>query len=195
MGNPPLDDYWNYDFVNAIKESGLSYEQVAEQAEVSPAAISNYARLRAFPSPVIRRRLGRILRTDPDDIFPIQLKGIISGVQRERKAQKDFSDPLDIAVGFRDVSREHPTLYSKDPDYNQNPDLRKRFAEVLKTLYYRERNILLLRTGLGDGFTYTLEEVAYIFKISRERVHQTEVRAQRKLRHPSRSGGLVEFFD
>ena len=47
--------------------------------------------------------------------------------------------------------------------------LRQRINDVLKTLTYREREILKLRYGIGDGYTYTLEEVGRIFKVTRER--------------------------
>ena len=52
---------------------------------------------------------------------------------------------------------------------------------MLKTLTYREREIIKLRYGLGDGYSYTLEEVGRIFKVTRERVRQIEVRAFEKL--------------
>lgn len=66
---------------------------------------------------------------------------------------------------------------------------------VLKTLTYREREIIKLRYGLGDGYTYTLEEVGRIFKVTRERVRQIEAKAVRKLQHPSRSRQLKGFLD
>jgi RNA polymerase primary sigma factor len=73
--------------------------------------------------------------------------------------------------------------------------LRKRIDEVLKTLTYREREIIKLRYGIGDGYTYTLEEVGRIFKVTRERVRQVEAKAIRKLQHPVRSRKLSQFLD
>ena len=73
--------------------------------------------------------------------------------------------------------------------------LRERIEEVLKTLTYREREILKLRYGIGDGYTYTLEEVGKIFKVTRERVRQVEAKAIRKLQHPVRSRKLEGFLD
>ncbi len=52
--------------------------------------------------------------------------------------------------------------------------LRSRINKVLKTLSYREREIIKLRYGLGDGYSYTLEEVGHIFKVTRERIRQIE---------------------
>ena len=73
--------------------------------------------------------------------------------------------------------------------------LRGRIVKVLKTLSYREREIIKLRYGLGDGYSYTLEEVGHIFKVTRERIRQIEAKAVRKLQQPSRSGELVGFLD
>ncbi len=73
--------------------------------------------------------------------------------------------------------------------------LRERIEAVLKTLTYREREIVKLRYGIGDGYTYTLEEVGRIFKVTRERVRQVEAKSLRKLQHPVRSRKLEGFVD
>ncbi|QEL17073.1 RNA polymerase sigma factor RpoD [Limnoglobus roseus] len=76
-----------------------------------------------------------------------------------------------------------------------NEMLKDKIEAVLKTLTYREREIIKLRYGLGDGYTYTLEEVGRIFKVTRERVRQIEAKAVRKLQHPIRSRQLEGFLD
>ncbi|MFA5239318.1 MAG: RNA polymerase sigma factor RpoD [Phycisphaerae bacterium] len=73
--------------------------------------------------------------------------------------------------------------------------LKERIDMILKTLSYREREIIKLRYGIGDGYTYTLEEVGRIFKVTRERVRQVEAKAIRKLQHPVRSRRLEGFID
>ncbi len=73
--------------------------------------------------------------------------------------------------------------------------LRERIESVLNTLTYREREIIKLRYGIGDGYTYTLEEVGRIFKVTRERVRQIEAKAIRKLQHPVRARKLEGFLD
>ncbi len=73
--------------------------------------------------------------------------------------------------------------------------LKHRIEHVLKSLTYREREIIKLRYGIGDGYTYTLEEVGRIFKVTRERVRQVEAKAIRKLQHPVRSRKLAGFLD
>ncbi len=73
--------------------------------------------------------------------------------------------------------------------------LKEKIDQVLKTLTYREREIIKLRYGLGDGYTHTLEEVGRIFKVTRERVRQIEARAVRKLKDPVRSRQLEGFLE
>ena len=73
--------------------------------------------------------------------------------------------------------------------------LKDKIDRVLQTLTYREREIIKLRYGLGDGYTYTLEEVGRIFNVTRERVRQIEAKAIRKLQHPMRTRKLEGFVE
>jgi RNA polymerase primary sigma factor len=72
--------------------------------------------------------------------------------------------------------------------------LRDRIDSLLKTLTFREREIIRLRYGLTDGYSYTLEEVGRIFKVTRERVRQIESKAVAKLQNPVRSKMLEGFL-
>ena len=73
--------------------------------------------------------------------------------------------------------------------------LKQRIASCLDTLSAREADVLRMRLGFTDGYTYTLEEIGKIFSISRERVRQIEAEAMRKLQHPIRSRKLQGFVD
>jgi RNA polymerase primary sigma factor len=73
--------------------------------------------------------------------------------------------------------------------------LRRRIEQSLAILSWREREIIRLRFGLGDGYSYTLEDVAYIFHVTRERIRQIEANALSKLREPRHSRNLVQFLD
>lgn len=74
--------------------------------------------------------------------------------------------------------------------------LRDQLKDLLeKKLNWREREIIKLRYGLGDGYNYTLEQVGYIFHVTRERARQIEHRALRKLQDPGVSSQLVGFVD
>ena len=83
-----------------------------------------------------------------------------------------------------------------DPLLETNREaLKAQIDLAMETLNYREREILRLRYGLADGYTYTLEEVGRIFQVTRERVRQIESKAVRKLQQPYRAKSLVSFLD
>jgi RNA polymerase primary sigma factor len=83
-----------------------------------------------------------------------------------------------------------------DPLYDTNMEMLKhRLEAVMSDLTYREREIIRLRYGLTDGYTYTLEEVGKIFSVTRERVRQIESKAVRKLQQPIRTRALAGFLD
>jgi RNA polymerase primary sigma factor len=115
-----------------------------------------------------------------------------------------------LDIGRHPVSLDRPVGDSEDSSFGEfiedhasdNPVicanqsvLRQKIESLLKTLTWREREIIRLRYGLQDGYTYTLEEVGRIFKVTRERVRQIEAKAIRKLRHPSRSRPLREYLE
>jgi len=73
--------------------------------------------------------------------------------------------------------------------------LKEQIEEVLHTLTPREQRVLVLRFGLEDGRSRTLEEVGKEFDVTRERIRQIEAKALRKLRHPSRSRKLKDYLE
>ncbi len=106
---------------------------------------------------------------------------------------------LDQPVGDHDDSYFGEFLEDhrdEDPLFETNQQaLKSRIEDVLKGLNHREREILRLRYGLTDGYSYTLEEVGKIFSVTRERVRQIESKAVRKLQQPCRCRGLIGFLD
>lgn len=113
-------------------------------------------------------------------------------------------------IGRHPVSLDRPVGESEDSSFGEFIEddatesplsaashglLREKIEGLLKTLTYREREIIRLRYGLGDGYTYTLEEVGRIFKVTRERVRQIEAKAVRKLQHPVRSKQIEGFLE
>ena len=106
---------------------------------------------------------------------------------------------LDQPVGdhddghFGEFIQDHRDV---DPLYETHlAALKSRIEEAMDHLNYREREILRLRYGLADGYSYTLEEVGKIFSVTRERVRQIESKAVRKLQHPYRNSSLSSFLD
>ncbi|MDD3468543.1 MAG: sigma-70 family RNA polymerase sigma factor [Thermoguttaceae bacterium] len=115
-----------------------------------------------------------------------------------------------LDVGRTPVSLDRPVGENEDNSFGEfledhsvprpescagNEQLKGRIESLLKTLTTREREIIRLRYGLGDGYSYTLEEVGRIFRITRERVRQIEAKAVKKLQHPQRTKLLEGFLD
>lgn len=80
-------------------------------------------------------------------------------------------------------------------DETEHRILKDKINGVLKPLTYREREIIRLRYGLGDGYTYTIEETGRIFKVTREHIRQIEAKAPGKLQHRARSNHLRGFVE
>ncbi len=105
---------------------------------------------------------------------------------------------LETPVGEEDDSHLGDFVSDKNaisPDFAAFKTLLKEQIEnVLETLTEREAKVIKYRFGLNDGCPRTLEEVGQIFGVTRERIRQIEAKALRKLRHPSRSKKLKEFY-
>jgi RNA polymerase primary sigma factor len=150
-----------------------------------------------------------------------KLRNIQKRLLQEKRREPTTEEIADLAglpvdevrrvmdIGRHPVSLDRPVGDSEDSSFGEfiedsasdnpvltanNGILREKIDKLLKTLTYREREIIRLRYGLGDGYTYTLEEVGRIFKVTRERVRQIEAKAVRKLQHPVRSKHLAGFL-
>lgn len=73
--------------------------------------------------------------------------------------------------------------------------LQKQIGSILGNLPQREQKVIRMRFGLDDGYSHTLEEVGYVFKVTRERIRQIEAKAIRRLRATSKKKKLKEFLD
>jgi RNA polymerase primary sigma factor len=147
----------------------------------------------------VSRKLLQELGREPTIEETAKASGTALDETRRVMAMSRYPISLDRPVGnsedshfgdlLPDQGAENPALGAA------NEMLRGRINKVLKTLSYREREIIKLRYGLGDGYSYTLEEVGHIFKVTRERIRQIEAKAVRKLQQPSRSSELSGFLD
>ena len=171
-------------------------------------AIADQARTIRIPVHMIEtmshlRRVSKVLVQELGREPTVEELSVASGIEvnETRRVLKISRQPvsLDRPVGegddcsFGDFVQDNRT---ESPVSAAATDMLKgNIDSVLKTLTYREREIIKLRYGLGDGYTYTLEEVGRIFKVTRERVRQIEAKAVRKLQHPARSKHLKGFLD
>ncbi len=122
-------------------------------------------------------------------------------VEETERIMKTWKHPisLDTPVGESEDSSFGDFLEddneSTPADSAMHQMLRDKIEHVLKSLTYREREIIKLRYGLGDGYSYTLEETGRIFKVTRERIRQIESKALKKLQHHTRSDHLKGFVE
>ncbi len=106
---------------------------------------------------------------------------------------------LETPVGEEEDSLLGDFIEDKEVDSPVNTAAYRLLSEqinsVLNTLPAREQKVIRMRFGLDDGYSHTLEEVGYVFKVTRERIRQIEAKALRRLRHPTRSRKLKDYLD
>jgi RNA polymerase primary sigma factor len=148
----------------------------------------------------VQRQLVQELGRDPTaEEISARMDGI--SPEKVREIQKIALEPvsLETPIGEEDDSHLGDFIEDKDalsPDqYASNQLLKDEINDVLSGLTEREEKVLRLRFGLYDGRTRTLEEVGKEFNVTRERIRQIEAKALRKLKHPTRSKRLKDFFD
>lgn len=113
-------------------------------------------------------------------------------IEKVREILKVSADPISLDTPIGEEDDSHLGDFIKDDTIVGPEDaaaysvLQDQIAKLLDTLTEREQRVLILRFGLKDGRTRTLEEVGKEFNVTRERIRQIEAKALRKLRHPSR---------
>ena len=118
-----------------------------------------------------------------------------------RDILKIAQEPVSLETPIGEEEDSHlgdfiPDEYASEPaEAASFTFLREQLMSVLDTLTDREKKVLMLRFGIEDGRTRTLEEVGKEFNVTRERIRQIEAKALRKLRHPSRSKKLKDFLN
>ena len=120
-----------------------------------------------------------------------ECKRVIHACKHPISLDRPIGDSDDCNFGdfLEDKSTQNPANISS------NELLKEKITEVLDTLSDREREIICLRFGIVDGYTYTLEEVGRRFNVTRERIRQIEAKSIKKLQHPTRARKLEGFID
>ncbi|MBN1366403.1 MAG: RNA polymerase sigma factor RpoD [Dehalococcoidales bacterium] len=120
-----------------------------------------------------------------------KVRGIVKVSQLPISLESPIGEEEDSRLG--DFVEDSNALPPSDAATKQL--LKEQIDEVLSTLTPREQRVLVLRFGLEDGRSRTLEEVGKEFGVTRERIRQIEAKALRKLRHPSRSRRLKDYLE
>jgi len=124
--------------------------------------------------------------------IPVErVRAVLKMAQQPISLQSPVGDSEDTNFGdfIEDKAAENPS------DMTSYSLLKDKLGDVLASLSERERKVLELRFGLGDGYSRTLEEVGRQFKVTRERIRQIEAKALRKMRHPTRIRQLTGFLE
>ncbi len=120
-------------------------------------------------------------------------------IDKIREILKVSADPISLDTPIGEEDDSHLGDFIKDDSIIGPEDaaaysvLQDQIGKLLDTLTEREQRVLILRFGLKDGRTRTLEEVGREFNVTRERIRQIEAKALRKLRHPSRARMLKGY--
>ena len=121
-------------------------------------------------------------------------------VEKVKNIMKTAMDPISLETPINGEEDSHLGDFVEDKsalppaETAFNLILKEQINRVLSTLTERESRVIKYRFGLEDGWQRTLEEVGQKFGVTRERIRQIEAKALRKLRHPSRSKKLKEFY-
>jgi len=190
----------NEDFIRKRHIAGFATQKaLAGFLRISPLTVGNWENFKTYP-----KRRGMIevlewaLNCEIKEIFPpefvkaIKEKGLL---------------PIEKVIDIKQLPR-----YTRGEFLLPNPEeayelkermesIKENIEESLESLYEREARVLRLRFGLERSDCYpfetgglSLEKIANILGVTRERVRQIEAKALRKLKHPSRSGSLKEFI-
>lgn len=120
-------------------------------------------------------------------------------IEKVREILKVSADPISLDTPIGEEDDSHLGDFIKDERVLGPEDaasyslLQDQISKLLETLTEREQRVLILRFGLKDGRSRTLEEVGKEFNVTRERIRQIEAKALRKLRHPSRARMLKGY--
>src|SRR3990167_4745413 len=169
--------------------NGYSQGDIADFCGISKSNYGNIERLISFPNEELAVQIADLFEVAPEILFP---KWTMPVFNKQHKL-------VDRVVEMKRemlASREVMLLEAPD-DTEEVIDkqlLKKNIKDALKTLSLREAKVLELRFGLDDDKQKTLEETARKFGVTRERIRQVEIKALRRLRHPSRRIVLSPFL-
>ncbi|MBW1732213.1 MAG: hypothetical protein JRJ75_15250 [Deltaproteobacteria bacterium] len=184
----------NTRLVEARTAKGLNQVEAAHQAGIAVYRFQEIERLRRLPREEDKAKIAASLEKPIDYLFPdVLMKAIEEGVFQRRDAA--LAEPEIISLT---EARRLRLTYDGEAEIIKQIEghlLSEQIDSVLDTLSPREAEILRLRFGLKDGHSRTMEEVGWIFNLTKARIGQIETKALRKLRYPARTQLLKDYLD
>lgn len=124
------------------------------------------------------------------EMTPAQVREVLLRVPRAVSLETKVGNEKDTELGdlleTDDVSPEETLMREA---------LHRDLQHLLADLTSRERDVILMRFGLGDGHPYSLAEIGRALDLSRERVRQIEAKALQKLRQPKRRNRVRDYLE
>jgi RNA polymerase primary sigma factor len=170
-------------------------------------AIADQGRTIRIPVHMVET-INRLIRTSSQLLQELRREPTIEEIARElempieRVAEiiRIAPEPLSLESPVGDEEDTHLADFVEDHQTVSPSEaashliLRQKIEEALDMLTPRERDVLIMRFGLADGCSRTLEEVGRHFRVTRERIRQIEAKALKKLRNPNRSRKLKDYL-
>jgi RNA polymerase primary sigma factor len=171
-------------------------------------AVANHARTIRVPL-AVTREIARVQRLEADLSHQF---GRLPTIEETAQAAQASSDQTELLLRLHDhaVTLDRPAPHSDDGRLGEllpggpSPEpierviqqsLRAAVKTLLRQLNQREREVIRLRFGIDDGHSRTLQEIANVFQVSRERIRQIEASAFAKLRESRRADRLAGFLN
>ena len=145
-----------------------------------------------------RQLMQKLGREPTDEEIAAQLSWPLSRVKQVKNVAREPIS-LETPIGEEEDSSLGDFIEDKEVENPANQTayilLQEQLRSVLSTLPQREQEVIKMRFGLDDGYSLTLEEVGLYFNVTRERIRQIEAKALRRLRHPRRATGFLDYMD
>ncbi len=180
------------DHLVAARESVGCFTQIeaARLVGTPPGSYGKCENFGAYPKkPELISKYERAFRVPFEMLFPKEYRDAV-----DKKLGRPITRVFDIMALPEHRSFILPDTADSYEIEEMKENLINALDKSLDLLTEREAKVLKMRFGLSGGNEYTLEEVAYEFRVSRERIRQIEAKALRKLKHPIRSKNLENFI-
>lgn len=190
------------DLWRAAKKLG-SQSALARYLGVTPQDIGAWINLKAVPCFVspnrsskwtdeyiteLERKLLELTGKTLDELFPEEFRDNVLFLHAPKTFERTAKVRANALEHYAAATTERLSRVNTDLE---SLELKQDLKQVLKTLSYREREIINLRYGLDSGDSHTLEEVGHVFRVCRDRIRQIEAKAIRKLQQPEKAKMLV----
>lgn len=182
-----------------MTEHNLTWLEMAKKLGISTGTFSKIIHFRWVPTKnyqnkKVVEKLCSFFHCDLENILPNELaQQIKNNSEIAELLQKEQTVYKEVDVEYLGYAEVPQSLLAYKEDFDKQIDLKETIEKILETLTPKEKKIIQMRFGIGDGVDHTLGEIGREFGVTRERIRCIEARAIRKLKHPSRFKNLMQL--